>query len=131
MFYMLQYVAWIYSVRNRTLLYPFVPTSQTIIQVGLLTIIIHNDCVSAADIFNEFGIQLLCKFGSLCIYFLKFLLVFYCYSTFELFYVIYILFGCNHISMLINPPIKGIDWRFSEIVTLAIISCEPSLNRYT
>ena len=59
------------------------------------------------------------------IYFVNFLLAFDRYLLFELFYVIYILYGFNHISMVINCPLNGLVWRFPEIYHPEIILCEP------
>ena len=43
---------------------PFFPTSQTIIQVGLFTIVVPTVCVSVANVLNYFGISFLCQSGS-------------------------------------------------------------------
>ena len=66
-----------------------------------------------------------------CIHFVKFLLVFDCWSTFKLFYIIDILIGFNHVSMMVNSPINGLVWRFPVISSKAFIFCEPLLNQYT
>ena len=78
MFHMRLYVVCISLVRNKTFLHPFISTIQDIIHVGLFTIIIPNVCASAYEVLNEFGILFLCQFGSLCIFFIKFLLFFDC-----------------------------------------------------
>ena len=66
-----------------------------------------------------------------CINFVKFLLVSNCLSTFELFYIIDILAGFNHVSMVLNFPTNGLVWSFLEISNQAIISFESLLHWYT
>ena len=61
----------------------------------------------------------------------NFLLDFNCWSTLELFYIIYKPSGLNHLSMVITFLLKVIGWRFPEILTRVIILCEPLLRRYT
>ena len=56
-----------------------------------------------------------------CIYFVNFLLVFDFYLTFKLFYVVYILVGFNHVSMVMIRPYNGLGWRFPAISLWAII----------
>ena len=114
MFRMRQYVVFIRSVRNGSLLNLFVSTSQIIICVGLFKSVVLNVCVSGADVLTDFRILFLCQFGSLRVCSVKLLLVFDRESTFEIFYVIYILVGFSHVSMVITRPIKVLGWCFHK-----------------
>ena len=49
---------------------------------------------------------------------------------FEIFYAIYICVGFNHLSVVINRPLNGLGWRFTEIADMYIILCEPLLHIY-
>ena len=60
--------------------------------------------------------------------FVKFLLVFDCKSTFQLIYVICILVGFNHLSMVIINPYNGLGLWFSYISNRAIKSCDTLLR---
>ena len=62
--------------------------------------------------------------------FIEFLLVFDRKSTFKIFYIIYILAGFNHISMVIKRPLNVLGWSFPVIANLSIISREPLSRRY-
>ena len=62
------------------------------------------------------------------LYFVKFLLVFDCKLMLELLFIIDILIGLNHVSMVICCPSNGLCWRFPAIFTQTIISCEPALH---
>ena len=53
--------------------------------------------------------------------FVRFLLVFDLWSTFEIFYFVDILVGFNHVSMLVNLPVNGLVWSFPYIYTQSII----------
>ena len=55
-----KYVVWNCLVRNGTLMNPFVPTSQNIIYIDLLNIIIRYACAARDEICNESGILFLC-----------------------------------------------------------------------
>ena len=131
MFCIQKYVVCIRLVRNGSSLHQIVPTIQNIIYVDLFIIIVPNACVSGVDVLNYSKISFVCQFGSLVICFVKFRIVFYCWLTLKLFYIIYILVGINHVSMVIIPPLNGLGWRFSEIFSLEIIPCEPLLHQYT
>ena len=65
MFDIRQYVVYIRLIINGKLMCIVVSTSQTISHIGLLTIIIPNECVSVADVLNDFEILFLCQFRSL------------------------------------------------------------------
>ena len=111
-------------------LHAFVHTSQNIIHVGLLTIWLYIMRVSAG-----WWLEWLCNLIPASIWishtcFVKFLLVFVCKSTFQLIYIIYILVGFNHLSMVITNPYNGLDLCFPDISTRAMISCEPLLHWY-
>ena len=58
---------------------------------------------------------ILISIGKFHISFVKFLLVFGHLSRFELFYIIYILSGLNHISVSIILPLNGLGWQFPDI----------------
>ena len=89
-----------------------------------------NVCVRKTDVLNDFRISFQCKFGSLCICFVNFLLIFVRLPTFGIFCVIYILVGFNHVCMVITRSFNVIGWRFIAISSQAIKLCEPLLHRY-
>ena len=90
--------------------------------------IITNVYISGDDVFYGFVNFISVIIWKSIITFLEFLLVFDSDSTFEFFYVIYILVGFNHIYMVINIPFNELGWSFTPIVNQAIISFEPILN---
>ena len=75
----------------------------------------HDLYISRDNVLNEFVISFQSQFGSLHICFVKFLLVFDHWWMLEYFFIIYILFGVNHLSMVIARLIKIICWQFPEI----------------
>ena len=86
-----------------------IPTSQAIIQVGLLTLWLYLMCVSVgltSWMTSEFH-----SYVSLEVSY-----IFQCLNLFTLF----ILVGFNHISMVIIRQYNGLGWRFPEISTLEI-----------
>ena len=64
------------------------------------------------------------SFWKCCINFLELLLVYGCWSTFKLFYVIDILVGFNYVSMLITCLSNELGWIFLVISIQEIILCE-------
>ena len=131
MFHIRLYVVCIHLVRKYKLLHTFVPNIQNIIHFGLLTVWLYLMCASAG-----WWIEWLQNFIPVSIWksrkcFVKFLLVFDCKSTFQLIYVIHILVGFNHISMVIPPASNGLGFWFTYISNRAIISFEPLLYQYT
>ena len=131
MFHICLYVVCIHLVIKDKLLHTFVPTIQNIINFGLLKVLLYLMRVSEA-----WWLEWLQNFIPLSIWtshkcFVKFLLVFDCKSTFQLIYVIYILFGFNHISMVIPHPYNGLGLWFPYISNRTIISCEYLLHLYT
>ena len=131
MFHIRLYVVCINLVRKYKFLHTFVPTIQNIIHFGLLTIWLYLMRAS-----EGWCLEWLHNFIPVSIWtdnkcFVKFLLVFYCKSTFQLIYVIYILVGFNHISMVIPYPSNGLGLWFPDISNREIISCEPLLHLYT
>ena len=131
MFHIRLYVVSIHLARKGKLLHTFVPTIQNIIHFGLLKIWLYLIYASAG-----WWLEWLQNFIPVSIWtshkcFVKFLLVFDCKSTFQLIYVIYILVGFNHISMVIPHPSNGLGSCFPYISNRAIISCETLLHRYT
>ena len=131
MFHIRLYVVCIHLARKDKLLHTFVPTIQNIIHFGFLTISLYLMCASAG-----WWLECLQNFIPVSIWtshkcFVNFLLIFDCKSMFQLIYVIYILVGFNHISMVIPHPYNGLGLWFPDISNRAIISCEPLLHWYT
>ena len=131
MFHIRLYVVCIHLVRKDKFLHTFVTTIQNIIHFGLLKIWLYLMRASLG-----WWLEWLQNFIPVSIWtyhkcFVKFLLVFDFKSTFQLIYVIYILVGFNHISMVIPHPYNGIGLWFPYISNRAIISCEPLLHQYT
>ena len=130
-FCILLYVVCIHLVIKYKFLHTFVPNIQNIIHFGLLTILLYLIRASAG-----WWIEWLQNLIPVSIWtshkcFVKFLLVFDRKSTFQLIYVIYILVGFNHISMVIPHPYNELGLWFQYISNRAIISCEPLLHQYT
>ena len=115
-----QYIVCIRSVRNGTLLHIFLITSQKITHVNLYKIIIHNSW--ALDVNSYAHLEVLHMF-------VKFLVVFDRDYMFKLFYIVYILLGFNHLSMVISRPLNGVLAR-SRDFPLEIILCETSLHQF-
>ena len=112
----------IHLVIKDKLLHTFVPNIQYIIHFGLLTIWLYLIRASSG-----WWIEWLHNFIPVSIWtshkcFVKFLLVFDRKSMFQLIYVIYILVGFNHISMVIPHPYNGLGLWFPDISNRAIIS---------
>ena len=131
MFRIRLYVVCINLVRKYKLLHMFVPTSQNIIHFGLLTILLYLMRASEGWwlewLHNLIPVSIWTSYKC----FVNSLLDFDCKSTFQLIYVIYILVGFNHISMVTTNPYNGLGLWFPDISNRAIISCEPLLHRYT
>ena len=130
-FHIRLYVVCVRLVIKDKLLHTFVPNIQNIIHFGLLTILLYLMHASAG-----WWLEWLHNFIPVSIWtylkcFVKFLLVFDCKCMFQLIYVIYILVGSNHISMVIPHPYNGLGLWFPDISNRAIISCEPLLHWYT
>ena len=131
MFHIRLYVVSIHLVRKGKLLHTFVPTIQNIIHFGLLTIWLYLICALTGWL-----LEWLQNFIPVSIWtshkcFAKFLILFDPKSTFQLIYVIYILVGFNHISMVIPHPSNGLGLCFPYISNSEIVSCETLLYRYT
>ena len=130
-FHIRLYVVCIHLVIKDKLLHTFVPTIQNIIHFGLLMILLYLMRASAG-----WWLEWLHNFIPLSIWtslkcFVNFLLVFDRKYMFQIIYVIYILVGFNHISMVIHHPYNGLGLWFPYISNKAIISCEPLLQQYT
>ena len=130
-FHIRLYIVCINLFRKGKLLHTFFPNIQNILLLGLLTISLYLMRASAG-----WWMEWLQNFIPVSIwtsykFFVNFLLVFDCKSTFQLAYIIYILVGFNHISIVIPHPYNGLGFCFTDISNRAIISCEPLLNQYT
>ena len=131
MFHIRLYVVCIHLVRKYKLLHMFVPTSQNIIHFGLLTILLYLMRASEGWWLEWLHNFIPVSFWASHKFFVKVLLIFDCKSKFQLIYVIYILVGFNHISMVKPHPSNGNGLCLPYIYNRAIISCEPLLHRYT
>ena len=98
------YVVSIHLVIKDKFLHTFVPTIQSIIHFGLLKILLYLMRAWEGWWFEWLQIFFPVSTWTSHKCFVKFLLIFDCKSTFQLIYVIYILFGFNHISMVIPYP---------------------------
>ena len=130
MFRIRLYVVCIHLVIKDKFLHTFVPIIQNIIHFGLLNILLYLMRASAGwwyEWLKNFIPVLIWTYHN-C--FVKFLLVFDCKSTFQLIYILYILVGFNHISMVIPHPCNGLGLWFPDISNREIISCEPLLHQY-
>ena len=115
MFHIRLYVVCIHSVRKGKLLHTFVPTIQNIINVGSLTIwlyLMHASVVWWLEWLRNFIPVSICTSHE-C--FVKFILVFDRKSMFQIIYIIYILVGFNHLSMVITHPYIGLGLWFPDI----------------
>ena len=113
MFCILQYVVCICLVRNGTIIPPFVPTIQSIIQCWFIhDIIIPDKYVSAADVLNEYRTLFLCQSRS-----------FINISSSSYYYLIvswrlklcilFVIFGFNNFSIVTFHLSNRIGWKFS------------------
>ena len=125
------YVVCIHLVIKDKLLHMFVSTNQSIIRFGLLMIWLYLIRLSAGWWLEWLQNFILVSIWTSHKCFVHFLLVSDCKSTFQIIYVIYILVGFNHISMVIPNQYNGLGLWFPDISNRAIISCEPFLNWYT
>ena len=121
----------IHLVRKYKFLHTFVPNIQNIIHFGLLMILLYLMSASAGWWLEWLQNLIPVSIWTSHKFFVKFLLVFDRHSKFQLIYVIYILVGFNHISMVIPHPYNGLVLLFPDISNRAIISCEHLLHRYT
>ena len=115
MFHIRLYVVCIHSFIKGKYLNTFLPTSQNIIHVGLLTIWLYLMHASAGS-----WIVWLQNFIYVSIYiyhkcFIKFLPVFGSKAKFQIIYVIYILVRFNHLSMVITSPYNVLGLWFPDI----------------
>ena len=125
MFCIRLYVVCIHLVRKYKFLHTFVPTSQNIIHFSLLTILLYLMRASEGWWFEWLQNLIPVSIWTYHKCFVNFLLVFDCKSTFQPIYIIYILVGFNHISMVTPHLYNGLDLWFPDISDRSIISCEP------
>ena len=130
MFLIRQYILCICLVRNGTILSPFMPTSQNIIQYWFINnMIITNKCVSrmTSVMPSEFHSYVILEVSYIICKVPTNLWLLVDVQTCTLF----IFVGFNYVSMVTISKSNGLGWRFPDIARQAIISCEPLLHQYT